>query len=55
MVISVGVNDIDHKTAEEVLHQLQIVIGLLREKYDNPKIILGEITSDEKLMKKTKK
>lgn len=44
VVVSVGVNDIDCKSAEEVLHQLQVVIGLLRDKYNNPKIILSEIT-----------
>ena len=50
VLINVGVNDIDHKTAEEVFHQLQIVVNLLREKDNNPKIIISEVTPriDEK-------
>ena len=32
------------KIVEQASHQLQTVINLLRKKYNNPKVILGEIT-----------
>ena len=44
VVLSIGVNDLDTKSAEEVLEQLKIVVELMRNKHDQPKIIIGEAT-----------
>ncbi len=50
VLISVGVNDIDTKTAKEVSDQMEKVSELIKERYGNPKIVISEITprSDEK-------
>ena len=44
VVISIGVNDLDTKSAEEVLTQLKRVIELLRNKHEHPKVIISEAT-----------
>ena len=56
VLVNVGVNDLDSNTAEEVFHQLRTVVEMLRIKYDNPIITLGEITpraedKDEEVIK----
>ena len=38
VVLSVGVNDTDVKSAEEVFQQLKTVIDLIRTKHQQPKI-----------------
>ena len=44
VVLSIGVNDVDVKSAEEVFEQLQVVIDLIRSKYGETKIVIGELT-----------
>ena len=44
VVINIGVNDLDTKSAEKVFRQLQKVIELLREKFEGINIFLSEIT-----------
>ena len=44
VILSIGVNDVDTKTAEEVRRQLETVIDLIDRKYGQPKIIVGELT-----------
>ena len=50
ILISLGVNDIDTKTPQEVCDQVIKLTELIRERYGNPKIILSELTprNDEK-------
>ena len=44
VVMSVGVNDLDTKCAEEVIAQMKLVIELIRMKHGQPKIIINEAT-----------
>ena len=50
VIISIGVNDLDTKSAEDVVQQLRNLIQLLDGKYDQPKFVINEITPrlDEK-------
>ena len=44
VVLSIGVNDVETKSAEQVMQQLEVVVGLLRGKHGQPKIVIGELT-----------
>ena len=44
VLISVGVNDIDTKSATEVNDQVQKVVELIKSRYGNPRIVLAELT-----------
>ena len=50
VIISIGVNDLDTKTPQEVFDQLKVIIDLMDRKYNQPKFVIGEITPrlDEK-------
>ena len=43
-VISVGVNDVDILSAQEVQKQLEKVVNVIDFKYGQPKIVIGELT-----------
>ena len=44
ILISVGVNDADTKSAEEIFEQAKKVVELAKHRYGNPKIVLAEAT-----------
>ena len=50
ILISVGVNDADTKTAEEILDQAKKVMNLVEVRYGGPNIVFAELTprNDEK-------
>ena len=44
VVLSIGVNDVDVKSAEEVFQQLRVIVDLIRRRYGEPKMVIGELT-----------
>ena len=44
ILLIVGVNDIDTKSAEEVHEQAKKVVELIKVRYGNPKIVFAELT-----------
>ena len=44
VALLVGVNDVDRKSGEEVFNKLREVVDLVRDRYEQPKIILAELT-----------